>query len=103
MRLVTAFTLARPTALTGANSVDLLQFTTDGRYLVTFYKGDSLRSPKQSSLVLWQLAATPTNMKQVNYPLDETVYGVATGAYGSPVIVASAAVARIDGGYATTL
>jgi hypothetical protein len=100
---VTAFTIARPMALTGANSVDLVQFTADGHYLVTFYKGDSLRSPKQSYLVLWQLAATPTNMKQVNYPLEETVYGVATGNYGAPVTVASAAVARVDAGQQTTL
>ncbi len=100
---VVVWTIPRTLLPTSVNNLKHLRFTTDGGYLAAYYAGDALRSPQQSDLIVWELAHTPTTMKQVSYPLDEVVHDIALGAYGDPIRVASATAAYLDGGQHTTL
>ena len=97
---VSKWTIPRSLAPSTAHSVDRVQFTTDLGHLVAFYRGDT---GETNELVVWELATTPTIMKQVTYPLEERVYAILPDSYPGPVIVASAAVAEGDAGYESTV
>ena len=90
-----------PVAVATASSVAMLQFTTDLGHLVALYDGD-LMAPT-NYLVVWELATTPTNMKQVTYPAGERPYAVVPGAYPASTYVASTSPATVDGGEASTI
>lgn len=97
---VVKWTIPRSLAPATAHSVDYVQFTTDLGHLVAFYQGDT---GDTSELVVWELATTPTIMRQVTYPREERVHAVLPDSYPGPVIVASAAVGLGDGGYRSTV
>ena len=90
-----------PVAVATADRVGTLQFTTDQSHLVALYYGDSMAPTNY--LVVWELATTPTNMKQVTYPQGEQPYAVAPGAYPGPTYVASRMLTSVDGGDASII
>ena len=90
-----------PVAVATASSVAMVQFTTNLGHLVALYDGD-LMAPT-NYLVVWELATTPTNMKQVTYSAGERPYAVVPGAYPGATYVASTSPATVDGGEASTI
>jgi|GEM_PF-6452303 len=76
-----------------------IQFTTDSKYLVVLYDGDSSSDPNR--LGVWELASLPGLLKIVTYPAKEWPYAVLAGSYPGNLWVATAEEYTGDAGTAT--